>query len=97
MSGDLKRLGVVPEVTTKGCNVAASAYNTAKTYVPAPLQEPLTKMEERVAVASAPLVAQAQDKGSELLKIVDSQVRPKTTPTQSSLQRRASIGNCPNR
>lgn len=70
----LKRLSVVPEVTTKGCEAATNMYNTAKTYVPEQLKEPVEKIEEKLSSLSAPLVAQAQDKGSEILKAVDLKV-----------------------
>lgn len=71
----LKKLNFVPEYGTKGYNMAANAYTAAKSYVPAPVKDQLTKVEETVAAVSAPYVTKAQDKGSELLKAVDEQVR----------------------
>lgn len=71
----LKKLNFVPEYGTKGYNMAANAYTTAKSYVPSSMKEHVTKVEETVAAVSAPYVTKAQDKGSELLKAVDEQVR----------------------
>lgn len=70
----LKKLNFVPEYGTKGYNLASNVYSTAKNYVPASFKEQLTKVEESVAAASAPYVTKAQDKGTELLKVMDDQV-----------------------
>jgi hypothetical protein len=70
----LKKLNFVPEYGTKGYNLASNVYSTAKSYVPASFKEPLSKVEESVAAASAPYVTKAQDKGTEILKVVDDQV-----------------------
>ena len=70
----LKKLSFVPEYGTKGYELATNVYSTAKSYVPAPLQDRLTKVEETVTAASAPYITKAQDKGTDLLKVVDSQV-----------------------
>lgn len=72
---ELKKLGFVSEYGTKGYEIATNVYTSAKSYVPAPIQEKLTKVEETVAVATAPYVTKAQDKGTEVLKAVDVQVR----------------------
>ena len=70
----LKQLNFVPEYGCKGYSMATNVYSTAKEKLPISLKEQLTKIEEKTSSLSAPLVAQAQDKGSEILKVVDGQV-----------------------
>ena len=74
-TSDLKKLAFVPEGAAKGASLASSAYATAKTYVPAPLQPQLARVEDTLSSVSAPYVTLAQDKGTELLKAVDNSVR----------------------
>jgi hypothetical protein len=70
----LKKLNFVPEYGTKGYCMATNVYCTAKDRLPASLKAKVDQVEETVTEASAPYVTKAQDKGSELLKIVDDQV-----------------------
>lgn len=72
---DLARLQFVPEVGAKSVNVAGNVYNKAKDYVPESLKPQLSKVEESVVNISAPYVAYAQDKSTELLKVADTKVR----------------------
>lgn len=76
----LKKLSFVPENITKGYTIASNVYTTAKSYVPAPLQTHLSRVEETVTAVSAPYISKAQDKGTELLKAVDERVRAPRGP-----------------
>lgn len=71
---ELKVLGFVPEVGSKSFNLATRTYSSAKGYVPTSLQPTVSKLEEQVVSLSAPYVALAQDKSTELLKVVDNKV-----------------------
>lgn len=73
-SEELKKLGFVPQVSTQAYNTLGSVYTTAKTYVPASLKPQVERVEETVTSISAPYIAKAQDKGTELLKAVDDRV-----------------------
>jgi len=79
----LKKLNFVPEYGSKGYEIATNVYTTAKSYVPAPLQDSLTKVEESVTAATAPYITKAQDKGTDLLKVVDTQVSSLPEPRLS--------------
>lgn len=70
----LKQLAFVPEMGSKGINMAASAYTTVKASVPASVSAKLSEVEERVGSISAPYVAAVQDKGTEVLRAVDAKV-----------------------
>ncbi|KAG7669525.1 hypothetical protein Ndes2526B_g05866 [Nannochloris sp. 'desiccata'] len=70
----LKQLNFVPEYGSKGYFMATNVYSTAKDKLPASLKAKVDQVEETVTEASAPYITKAQDKGSELLKIVDDQV-----------------------
>ena len=70
----LKKLNFVPEYGSKGYCVATNVYSSAKERLPASLKAKVDQVEETVTEASAPYITKAQDKGSELLKIVDDQV-----------------------
>jgi len=66
----LKQLAFVPEYGSKGYQMASSAYENVKTRAPEPVKEQLSKVEQM----TAPIVTKATDKGSEILKVVDSKV-----------------------
>jgi Rubber elongation factor protein (REF) len=70
----LKKLQFVPEYGSKGYSMATNVYSTAKDRLPASLKAKVDQVEESVTEVSAPYITKAQDKGAELLKIVDDQV-----------------------
>ena len=79
----LKKLNFVPVYGTKGYNLATTAYSSAKGRLPAPVKDKLSSFEETVSEVTAPYIVKAQDKGSEILKIVDDQVCVWFDPTDA--------------
>lgn len=74
----LKKLNFVPEYGTKGYTLATNAYSAAKDKLPVPVQDQLASLETTVTSLSSPYIAKAQDKGTEILKLVDDQVSLET-------------------
>ncbi len=72
---ELKKLNFVPEYGSKGYSVATSVYAGTKAKLPESLKAKIDGLEETVTEASAPYILKAHDKSTELLKIVDDQVR----------------------
>jgi hypothetical protein len=71
---NLKKLAFVPEYGSKGYSMATNVYSTTKEKLPASLKAKVDQIEETVTEVSAPYITKAQDKGTEILKIVDNQV-----------------------
>ena len=81
----LKKLNFVPEYGTKGYTIATRTYSAAKDRLPVPVQDQLASLETTVTTMSSPYVAKAQDKGTEILKLVDDQVSLRTRSETAAL------------
>lgn len=74
-AGRLQRLGFIPVYSSIAYGYAASAYEAAKSYVPAGIKPRVESAEKLYSKNVQPIVAKFTDGGQEILLVLDKRVR----------------------
>ena len=74
-SGQLHRLGFVPQYSSVASGYLTYYYNQARTYVPENLRPQLVSWEQFASKHGQPVVNKLADGGQEILLVADGQVR----------------------